>query len=43
MRNYFKIIQITANMLSDGKHPSLEGGRNFGSLTGKSIRAKSGE
>lgn len=31
MRNYFEIIQITANMLSDGKCPSLEGGRNSGS------------
>ena len=30
VRCYFKITQITANMFSGGKYPSLEGGCNFG-------------
>ena len=36
VRYYFRIIQITANMLSGGKSPSLEGGCNFGSQASQS-------
>ena len=36
VRCYFKITQITANMFSGGKYPSLEGGCNFGSQASQS-------
>lgn len=31
VKHYFRIIQITANMLSSDKYPSLEGRYDFGS------------